>query len=153
MNKRLILLLIFTFNINSKIKSSDEKKEDEKLTTFKITLPNKTILFITNECPICLEEDKNMLKLSRSKFLPCGHHMHKKCLTQWMRQEISCPICRETYNKDIANKQNAWNRDNKKIIETYLRILIKSKIKKKNYDFLNYLQKYLQKMIPLIKKD
>lgn len=33
-----------------------------------------------------------------SKFFktPCGHHFHKKCLLDWMKEKHQCPVCRTT---------------------------------------------------------
>ena len=42
-------------------------------------------------CPICLETFQNDHSISR---MPCGHHYHKTCLTNWLHKHNSCPVCR-----------------------------------------------------------
>ena len=43
------------------------------------------------ECLICFDEHKigrNACKL------PCGHLYHKSCVTEWLKQHCTCPVCR-----------------------------------------------------------
>ena len=43
------------------------------------------------ECCICLEEGSNkFMKLN------CEHLFHEKCIKDWIRENNSCPICRNT---------------------------------------------------------
>ena len=40
-------------------------------------------------CSICLDEKKeSLVKLN------CNHIYHKDCIKDWLRRELSCPICR-----------------------------------------------------------
>ncbi|VVU95598.1 Ring finger domain [seawater metagenome] len=43
-------------------------------------------------CTICLE---NIPKNKQIYKIPCNHKFHKKCLKQWLSENLSCPICRE----------------------------------------------------------
>ncbi|CAH8329022.1 unnamed protein product [Eruca vesicaria subsp. sativa] len=46
-----------------------------------------------NTCTVCFENfnnDKYICALS------CGHQFHFSCIDEWLRANISCPICRET---------------------------------------------------------
>ena len=46
-----------------------------------------------DECVICLQKFKWNNKI---KIFGCGEHIfHKKCLEDWMKYSISCPICRK----------------------------------------------------------
>lgn len=42
------------------------------------------------ECPICYE----MIYQNDMSTLPCAHLFHGSCVTQWLRQNPSCPVCR-----------------------------------------------------------
>ena len=40
-------------------------------------------------CSICLDEkNESVVKLN------CGHLYHKDCVKDWLRRELSCPVCR-----------------------------------------------------------
>lgn len=43
-------------------------------------------------CAICIEEFK---RASMCKQMPCRHFFHSKCLDRWLRQNGTCPVCRE----------------------------------------------------------
>ena len=51
------------------------------------------------ECLICLDENRLGGKAVK---LPCGHLYHKECITEWLRKQGSCPVCRyEVESSDI----------------------------------------------------
>ena len=39
-------------------------------------------------CCICLEDIKCGFKLK------CGHYFHIYCITKWLKEDNSCPMCR-----------------------------------------------------------
>lgn len=43
-----------------------------------------------SECPICYEEYLN----EDIKNLECGHKFHKKCIVEWCKITLNCPMCR-----------------------------------------------------------
>jgi len=47
----------------------------------------------SNECPICREV------LGPCVVTTCKHRFHKKCIKTWLKQQASCPCCRETIVK------------------------------------------------------
>ena len=53
------------------------------------------------ECSICLEKIE-----STKKSLKCKHHFHEKCIDKWIKNNSSCPLCREKIKnpKDENNK-------------------------------------------------
>jgi hypothetical protein len=45
-------------------------------------------------CSICLESNKNDENVSEK--LICGHLYHKDCISQWLKNNTTCPLCRVT---------------------------------------------------------
>jgi hypothetical protein len=48
-------------------------------------------------CSICLDQivfDINNKNTKSTKFLPCCHFFHKKCINEWLDKSITCPECR-----------------------------------------------------------
>ena len=52
-------------------------------------LPNVPIHNSLNECSICLEVNNN--KIIKTD---CNHEFHEKCLFEWIKISMTCPICR-----------------------------------------------------------
>lgn len=50
------------------------------------------------ECSVCLLEIEEEDKSSR---LPCSHQFHNDCITRWMEQSRTCPLCRDGVNHHI----------------------------------------------------
>ena len=97
----------------------------EKFQTIKELKESKpdAVLFIQENCVICLEELKkengelqkgNPL---REVVLKCGHNFHDGCIKDWLKSKEKCPICRENafYEEEnvvrsqrplIENRQN-----------------------------------------------
>ena len=55
------------------------------------------------ECYICLDklgaEDKQTCEL------PCGHAFDRACLTTWLKEKDSCPVCRAKLDQDRPHQQ------------------------------------------------
>jgi len=49
------------------------------------------------DCVICLEEFKNGDEVIT---LPCFHLYHKKCISDWLKLNNACPICKHVIKKD-----------------------------------------------------
>ena len=47
---------------------------------------------MTTECGICMEPIT-----TKSYKTQCWHSFHNKCLTQWLLQNSSCPLCRKEF--------------------------------------------------------
>lgn len=64
----------------------------------KISKVEKVKINGKKECCICLDAGS-------SKFmkLNCEHLFHEKCIKQWIRQNNSCPICRNTVITILLN--------------------------------------------------
>tara|TARA_A100001015_G_scaffold278258_1_gene338287 strand:+ start:798 stop:1244 length:447 start_codon:yes stop_codon:yes gene_type:complete len=47
----------------------------------------------SDECSICLDKFKKDDKIIK---LNCNHTYHFQCISQWFKQDITCPICRQS---------------------------------------------------------
>ena len=47
---------------------------------------------LLNECSICLEQ---YIKKDKIIELSCNHMFHKKCIKEWIKNNNTCPQCRE----------------------------------------------------------
>ena len=51
------------------------------------------------QCPVCMEDIvKKGLKL------PCGHIFDRNCVTTWLKQHNSCPVCRKGIDEEGPSK-------------------------------------------------
>ena len=58
------------------------------------------------ECFICLEDKPNIATLC------CGKAVHFNCMAKWLRQNASCPQCREKLpNLDASDDENSTSDD------------------------------------------
>jgi hypothetical protein len=53
------------------------------------------------ECPICLEIFDEYDDVELLCTLKCGHSYHKKCLSDWLFKDSSCPTCRIIVSNDM----------------------------------------------------
>ncbi|XP_078699854.1 uncharacterized protein LOC144926720 [Branchiostoma floridae x Branchiostoma belcheri] len=56
-----------------------------------------------DSCTICMVEYKTGNKLRR---MPCAHEFHSKCVDRWLKQNGSCPVCRQQVEISV-NPQTA----------------------------------------------
>lgn len=58
-------------------------------------IEHSTILIQDISCPICLESvDSNSTTLS------CSHTFHDECISKWLSQHHTCPICRTSVGQE-----------------------------------------------------
>lgn len=55
-------------------------------------VPTATDVHIS-DCSICLEK---IYERQRRTALPCGHTFHALCVETWLRQNSTCPLCRQS---------------------------------------------------------
>lgn len=79
----------FIHTCNDCIKNIKYKYDRYKLTVYKITEDDNLLL---DECSICLEKYVVNDKIIK---LDCSHSYHKKCLSEWLKNNNTCPHCRE----------------------------------------------------------
>lgn len=76
------------------------KKILQNLDLKEFAYSNEMQLIGDNLCIICLKEYE--LNCSIKQISKCNHHMHSKCLNQWLYINKSCPICRENFGFQIV---------------------------------------------------
>ncbi|RGP76778.1 ring finger [Fusarium longipes] len=55
------------------------------------------------ECTICIDE---MKEGDMATFLPCSHWFHEECVTLWLKEHNTCPICRTPIEKNDRGGSN-----------------------------------------------
>lgn len=60
------------------------------------SLPSVTVSeeddLLTQACAICLDDFNPSATV---KVLPCGHHFHEQCVSEWLtRWKYTCPLCK-----------------------------------------------------------
>lgn len=58
---------------------------------------NDIILIQTNICNICLDN------INENIYMECGHSFHKECISEWLKKNKNCPICRKIL-KNVTNE-------------------------------------------------
>ena len=118
----IIGMAIFVYLANREESSVQEDKVKAFLDKCKQKPNPKEI--ISESCIICLEDfksdedikalentDKNAFEKIETSILECGHKFHRKCISDWLKKEEICPICRTKF--DIkSNNDNSGNKSN-----------------------------------------
>lgn len=50
-------------------------------------------------CPICYED---VIDGNENKKLKCGHEFHNKCILEWCKNNLTCPMCRDDIDDEIC---------------------------------------------------
>ena len=52
-----------------------------------------------DDCPVCL----NTLEANQQLTMlhPCSHLFHQKCMSRWLKQQLTCPLCRSSLKAEI----------------------------------------------------
>ncbi|KAM7210529.1 hypothetical protein V8F06_014085 [Rhypophila decipiens] len=53
------------------------------------------------KCVICVDE---MVKGEKASVLPCSHLFHGECVTMWLKQHNTCPVCRRSIEEEVQPK-------------------------------------------------
>ena len=71
---------------------SRSKKKEKKLPDVEAPVPVEED---ESDCAICLEDfSGDATKINIGVLTSCGHYYHFECLWEWLRMQLSCPICR-----------------------------------------------------------
>lgn len=63
--------------------------------------PNLSSIMTATECCICLEATSSPIKT------PCGHNYCNRCLTSWLLEKDSCPMCRHEIGDSSSHHDDA----------------------------------------------
>ncbi|CAK56790.1 unnamed protein product (macronuclear) [Paramecium tetraurelia] len=93
----ILLIIIYVvrrrcqFQQQSKIKENQEEDFSDNIAIQFMPIVNPVK---DQVCVICLDPLDDRL----CRQTPCKHIMHDNCLKQWIQKQLSCPMCRETFN-------------------------------------------------------
>lgn len=100
-------------NAKNKKEEKTEKKSEENKNVDDCSNENCSIENCSIEnCSICLDKKTYSLII-----LQCTHTFHEKCLLEWTKQNIVCPLCRQsiiTYTIQKTKKSKPIQKDFKK---------------------------------------
>jgi hypothetical protein len=118
----IIAVLVSLFNKEKKVEQGD------KIRIFldKLKQKQNPKEIFTESCAICLDDFVNGVEEENS-VLECGHKFHRKCISDWLKKDSNCPICRMRFdikeNDNNANNANSGNNLNfQNILTEILRI-------------------------------
>ena len=89
------------------------------------------------ECLVCLDE--NRLGGMAVK-MPCGHLYHKECISEWLRKQGSCPVCRY----EVESSDPMYEVERKKRMRNTRKLRMRrDELKKKKVEFIGVMVKFL----------
>ncbi|KAK4166278.1 hypothetical protein QBC43DRAFT_314367 [Cladorrhinum sp. PSN259] len=54
-----------------------------------------------SKCVVCVED---MVQGEKATFLPCNHFFHGECVTPWLKEHNTCPVCRRSIEQEETLK-------------------------------------------------
>ena len=128
----MILLLTILFIIGMSIfvylaNREQTSQQEDKVKVFLDKCKNRANPreIFTESCIICLEDFKSneeikMLESTNkaafekveTSTLDCGHKFHRKCISDWLKKEENCPICRTKFDIKSNQNNNSYKIDN-----------------------------------------
>ena len=70
------------------LKNKTDQEQVKSLPTVRFSKKEKE-----DKCSVCMGDFRAKEELFK---LQCGHIYHKKCLKEWLKKSIYCPLCKET---------------------------------------------------------
>ncbi|KAK4237722.1 hypothetical protein C8A03DRAFT_15768, partial [Achaetomium macrosporum] len=61
------------------------------------------MLSVCSKCVICVDD---MVKGEKAAVLPCDHFFHGECVTPWLKQHNTCPVCRRSVEVEKDEGKN-----------------------------------------------
>ncbi|KAK3304173.1 uncharacterized protein B0T15DRAFT_418112 [Chaetomium strumarium] len=61
------------------------------------------MLGVCSKCVICVDD---LLKGEKAAVLPCDHFFHGECVTPWLKQHNTCPVCRRSIEVERDEGKN-----------------------------------------------
>jgi hypothetical protein len=73
--------------------------------------PTQNVAF--EACAICM---KDYTSKDEIICLPCDdkHYFHAKCISEWLKRNNNCPLCKATITQEALNEQKAKRNSNKR---------------------------------------
>ena len=143
-NENLILIFSVMFVIGLSMlvfllnrESTSPQEERVKFFFNKLTKKENINEIIAESCIICLRhfksadslknkensENKELLDKEETSVLECGHKFHRKCISDWIKKEEKCPLCKIKFDiKEKDNKEIGANTNFANILTEILRI-------------------------------
>ena len=116
-----VTMLLFLLN------REESSLQEDKVKIFLDKIKKKDNLkeIFNQTCIICLDdfkpqeikdsEKKELLEKEDITLLECGHKYHKKCISDWIKKDQKCPLCKAK----IDNKEKE-NNENKTRVDKYI---------------------------------
>ena len=116
-----VTMLLFLLN------REESSLQEDKVKIFLDKIKKKDNLkeIFNQTCIICLDdfkpqeikesEKKELLEKEDVSLLECGHKYHKKCISDWIKKDQKCPLCKAK----IDNKEKE-NNENKTRVDKYI---------------------------------
>ena len=145
-NENLILIFTVMFVIGLSmlvflLNREQVSPQEEKVKYYLDKLQKKENLkeIFVESCFICLErfksveslknkeisENKELLDKEEASVLECGHKFHRKCISELIKKEEKCPLCKVKFDiKEKDNKEIISNINFSNILNEILRIQI-----------------------------
>jgi len=70
---------------------------------------SSSVILSGDTCAICQDELCNS-KFGQARQMPCRHAFHHSCVTPWLQQHNTCPVCRAEV-ESVCPKYNRQNQD------------------------------------------
>ncbi len=77
---------------NIPINQNNIINEDYSINTFTLNISDDATIPIDESCSICLENFNDTISIIK---LECNHTYHKDCITAWLNNNETCPLCRQ----------------------------------------------------------
>ena len=124
----IITVLIIVLLIYNQTKSSPQEDKVKAFLDKLKTRENPKEIF-AESCIICLEDFKqndkmNLDEKNEISILECGHKFHRNCITDWLKKDESCPLCRTKFNIK-GNDNKSYSAHNNNIFNSILSEIIR----------------------------
>lgn len=81
--------------IQQSIQSEEQRRDNlppSSLSNLEEITQIVSIKNVKNDCSICQD---HFVKDQKARMLPCNHIFHIGCIDEWLKRDLSCPMCRE----------------------------------------------------------
>ena len=101
--KYILLTILFCVGVNVRGADAIQEFLNKQKAHQSFRLPQELVGRVTNplSCSICMDSltEGTLYKLPKVG-LNCGHVFHHKCLDEWVREHLTCPMDREKSKRE-----------------------------------------------------